>query len=136
MKAFDLPRVPSPPPPPKPELCLACKVFRAECVTTVGTMCWICAHHIVEHGCKLEDTCEARCECLPGDIYPNRSQPPLELEGFGVLSLTSKAETIEQLNEDLASRLVVVPRKRRSFRCGICFQEGHYAPTCPYPFGR
>lgn len=76
MKTFDLPRVSPPPPPPEPKVCVACKSFRAECLVPVGEasapMCWVCAHHVVEHDCKLEGVIEAWCECSPLSIYPHR----------------------------------------------------------------
>ena len=82
MKAFDLKRVTAPPPPPEPKLCVACKGFRAECVVPVGEgsvpMCWLCAHHVVDHECALHDAATAECECLPHEVYPGRPAPTVD----------------------------------------------------------
>ena len=79
MKAFDLKRIPAPPPPPEPKLCVACKAFRAECVAPVGessaALCWLCAHHVVDHEVPPHLAATAECECLPHQIYPGREAP-------------------------------------------------------------
>lgn len=79
MKAWDLPKIPPPAPPPEPKMCVACKGYRAECVVPVGEasapMCWLCAHHVVDHGVAPELATTAECECLPHQIYPGRNQP-------------------------------------------------------------
>lgn len=76
MKTFGLKRVPAPPPPPEPKTCVACKAFRAECVVPVdessAPMCWLCAHHVVDHDCAPHEAMTAECECLPHRIYPGR----------------------------------------------------------------
>ena len=73
MKARDLPRVEAVKPPPVP-VCAACKVFRPEVLVPYDDgaveCCYLCAHHIAEHGCKLEEAVECECECLPTEIYP------------------------------------------------------------------
>ena len=58
--------------------CAACKAFRpeVEAPTPEGgalPMCWLCAHHFVEHEVSLQDAPSARCECLPSEIYPAHS---------------------------------------------------------------
>jgi hypothetical protein len=54
--------------------------YRAECLVPVGDdavpMCWLCAHHVVEHGCTEYTAGTNECECLPHDIYPTRQAPP------------------------------------------------------------
>lgn len=79
MKAWDLPRIPPPPPPPEPKMCVACKGMRAECVVPIGEssapMCWLCAHHVVDHGCEPHEAVTHECECLPHQIYPGRNRP-------------------------------------------------------------
>lgn len=73
MKARDLPRVPPPEPVVRPA-CAACGVFCPECIVPYGDgaahCCFICAHHIVEHGCTLEEAYAGECECLPTEIFP------------------------------------------------------------------
>lgn len=83
-RAWDLERVPPPPPPPEPKLCAACKGYRAECVAPVGEgsmhLCWLCAHHVVDHGVAPELAITAECECLPHEIYPGRVDPRPRVE--------------------------------------------------------
>jgi len=38
-------------------------------------MCWLCAHHVVDHECPPHDAATAECECLPHQIYPGRPAP-------------------------------------------------------------
>lgn len=63
---------------PKTEkrVCAACKAFAAECMVPHGegslSMCWLCAHHVVDHEVPLARAMEAQCECAPEDIYPVR----------------------------------------------------------------
>lgn len=74
--AWNLPKVPPPPPPPEPKPCAACKGMRAECVAPIGessaALCWLCAHHVVDHECTLESAVTNECDCLPHEIYPGR----------------------------------------------------------------
>lgn len=62
------------PPPVEKVACRSCKTFAAECEAPVGEgsipMCWICAHHVVEHGKPVEHAYVGECECLPSEIYP------------------------------------------------------------------
>jgi hypothetical protein len=55
-------------------LCVACKAYAAECQAPVGEgsapMCWLCAHHVVDHDVPLHEAMEARCECTPDQVYP------------------------------------------------------------------
>lgn len=57
-------------------VCVACKAFKAECQAPVGEgsapMCWLCAHHVVDHGVSLHKAHEAECECTPDQVYPAR----------------------------------------------------------------
>lgn len=50
--------------------CVACKVFRPEVLLRGVALCWICAHHVVDHGTVVEHAAAGQCECLPGEIYP------------------------------------------------------------------
>lgn len=64
-------------PEPKPRKgCAACNTFAPECVVPIGDasapMCWLCAHHVVEHNAPVSEAYRAECECLPKDIYPHR----------------------------------------------------------------
>lgn len=75
------------PPPPEKKTCAACKSFAPECLVPVGelavAMCWLCAHHVVEHDASIGDAPAGRCSCLPHDIYPGRKPaeaPPAEPE--------------------------------------------------------
>ena len=65
-------------PPPEPrEACASCEVFAPECLVPVGDaavpMCWLCAHHIVEHNEAPHRASTAECECTPQQIYPRRA---------------------------------------------------------------
>ena len=58
----------------KSTVCAACEAFVAECLTPVGEgsapMCWLCAHHVVEHNCPVREAATAECECTPDEVYP------------------------------------------------------------------
>lgn len=73
MKTSDLPLFKAPPTVDKPH-CRSCKAFAPECLVPVGDgaapMCWLCAHHVVDHDCPVEDAWKNECECMPEDIYP------------------------------------------------------------------
>lgn len=64
------------PPPRERECCRACKTFAPEVLVPDGDesipMCWLCAHHVVEHGTVIEHAHCAECECSPQMIYPLR----------------------------------------------------------------
>lgn len=79
MRSRDLKRIPPPKPAPPRKLCVACQAFAAECEAPIdegsAPMCWLCAHHVVDHGVTLHEAAEARCECLPHQIYPDRDNP-------------------------------------------------------------
>lgn len=61
-------------PPPEKKACTACDSFAAECLVPVDDlampMCWLCAHHIVEHEVALAGAVTAECDCAPREIYP------------------------------------------------------------------
>jgi hypothetical protein len=61
-----------------PRTCVACKAFKAECQVPVGegsaAMCWLCAHHVVDHETPVHEAATAECECDPKDIYPAEVQ--------------------------------------------------------------
>lgn len=52
-------------------------MFAPELLVPMGDeavpMCWLCAHHVVEHETPMDQTSDARCECLPWEIYPDRA---------------------------------------------------------------
>lgn len=54
--------------------CEACRSFRPEALTPVGDgaaeLCWLCAHHVADHGASLADAATAECECSPDFVYP------------------------------------------------------------------
>ena len=65
-----------PPRPPKPT-CFACKAGAPECWVPLPSalggpqpMCWICAHHVVEHDMSPEHAHCGECEHTPAEIYP------------------------------------------------------------------
>ena len=68
------------PPPVEKESCHACRAFAPECLVPVGEgavpMCWLCAHHAIEHGADPSAAACAECECTPGEIYPHRHFDP------------------------------------------------------------
>jgi hypothetical protein len=55
-------------------VCVACEAFLAECVVPVGeasaAMCWLCAHHVVDHEVPVHLAVEAECDCTPEQVYP------------------------------------------------------------------
>jgi hypothetical protein len=63
-------------PPIAKEACAACEAFAPECLVPVGDaavpMCWLCAHHVVEHNTAPHHAYAAECECTPQEIYPHR----------------------------------------------------------------
>ena len=65
------------PPPLEKEACASCETFAPECLVPVGDaavpMCWLCAHHVIEHDVAPHHARVAECECVPGEIYPSRS---------------------------------------------------------------
>jgi hypothetical protein len=76
VKVSRLPRYPSAIP-SDPPVCAACSTFRPEVVVsttpdTHAALCWICAHHVVEHGAPVAHARVGECECAPEAIYPDR----------------------------------------------------------------
>lgn len=73
MKSHKLARFVIPIPPPKP-VCAACKAWSPEVTMPVGDgavdLCWLCAHHHVDHGATLREAPTAQCECTAAEIYP------------------------------------------------------------------
>lgn len=55
-------------------VCCGCKEFRPDCQVPNGDgillMCWICAHHFIDHEQPLHKLLHADCECLPEAVYP------------------------------------------------------------------
>ncbi len=73
MRSRDLPRFVGEKPAEKP-VCRSCKTFTPDVLVPVGqgaiSLCWICAHHVIEHGVPLDKAGAGECECLPEAIYP------------------------------------------------------------------
>lgn len=65
------------PPPVERESCRACRTFAPEVLVPDGDeaipMCWLCAHHVVEHGTSMDAARCGECECTPQEIYPQRA---------------------------------------------------------------
>lgn len=61
-------------------VCRGCKVFAPECLVPHGDgaipMCWLCAHHVVEHDGDIDDAYTGECECLPSEIFPHHKCEP------------------------------------------------------------
>ena len=115
MKTAKLKRVPAPTPPPEPKLCVACSGFRAECMAPVGEdsapMCWLCAHHVVDHGCSMQGASTAECECAPHEIYPGREPPTLdELIGDRQLREPSHADTTFEALREAVEKMTLAQR--------------------------
>jgi hypothetical protein len=57
-------------------VCKSCKTFVPECLVPVGAgaveLCWLCAHHVVEHEVCVDHAYTGTCKCTPEDIYPAR----------------------------------------------------------------
>jgi hypothetical protein len=64
------------PPLPEREACHACKSFAPDLLVPDGDeavpMCWLCAHHVVDHGKSMQSALHAKCSCAPWMIYPGR----------------------------------------------------------------
>ncbi len=62
------------PPPPEKQACRACKTFVPELLVPMGDeavpMCWLCAHHVVEHEASMQAAPSACCECSHNEIFP------------------------------------------------------------------
>lgn len=73
-------------PPPRPKkACAACNTFAPECLAPVSDtavpMCWLCAHHVVDHDVPVTEAYKAECDCPPHEIYPGRAPAaPVEPE--------------------------------------------------------
>jgi hypothetical protein len=65
------------PPRPERQACVACRTYAPECLVPMGDealpMCWLCAHHVVEHDTAVEHAYCAECECTPQQIFPHRA---------------------------------------------------------------
>ena len=55
-------------------VCRGCKTMAPECLVPHGDgaipMCWLCAHHVIEHGTAVDHAYVGECECLPSEIFP------------------------------------------------------------------
>lgn len=98
MKSRKLPRYHAPARGESPA-CAACRAFVPECVYQGRALCWLCAHHIVDHGCSLHAAPMGECECLPEAIYPEESNI-LELARSARAENTLGAEPAERVQPD------------------------------------
>ncbi len=76
MKTVDLRRYSPPAPVPTP-VCAGCKAFTPDVLLPDGpghagaiALCWVCAHHVVEHGISVGAAQTGTCSCKPGEIFP------------------------------------------------------------------
>ncbi len=55
-------------------VCRACGTFSPDCLVPVDEgalpMCWLCAHHVVDHGSAVSAAHVGECECSLEEIYP------------------------------------------------------------------
>ena len=74
MKASAL--LPFTPPVVEKPACVACKVFAPDCWVPMDgggakQMCWLCAHHVIEHEATVEEAPDRpKCGCKLADIFP------------------------------------------------------------------
>lgn len=93
---------------PRPKrACAACGAFAPECLVPVEDaampMCWLCAHHFVEHERALHIAATAQCACYPHEIYPGRrevSEHPMEVLKAAVPVTSREAEREALLRND------------------------------------
>lgn len=85
LKVAALPRFPAPIAIDAPE-CASCRTFRPDVMVsttscTHAALCWICAHHVVEHDTSVAHAHVGECECPPEKFYPDRAafEPASEL---------------------------------------------------------
>lgn len=54
--------------------CASCRAFKPECLLPDGDaavpLCWVCAHHVAEHGSSVAHAYVQQCSCLPREIFP------------------------------------------------------------------
>jgi len=67
-------------------ICTSCRTERAACDTPVengteeggsASLCWTCAHAVVEHGSPIAEAADLACTCPPSEIYPGVEPDPL-----------------------------------------------------------
>lgn len=65
------------PPPPPRTVCFACKLWTPDVWVPLPAalggqqpMCFICAHHVIEHDMAPEHAQCGECEHTPAEIYP------------------------------------------------------------------
>jgi hypothetical protein len=94
------------PPPPERQSCVSCKTFAPECLVPVGDdavpMCWLCAHHVVEHEVSVADAHRADCKCSASEVFPNR----VFAEGSVVVEEVPEEVTEKTLREIARERLL------------------------------
>lgn len=103
--------------------CTACRAFVAECQTPIGEgsapTCWLCAHHIVEHGRALEDAMHGQCECLPEDVYPASVITRQRLAGLtsrGAADVERGRSRLNDLQRRYVKHLPFIKRSTRLLR--------------------
>ncbi len=121
MKLAQLSIVKQPAPVTK-KACMACKAFAAECLVPVGDgampMCWLCAHHVIDHESPIHEACEARCECHPHQIYPGREvQVDVSLTAEEVPEAPAAPEKrLSKVEEALRTLEALTPAERKQVR--------------------
>lgn len=68
-----------PPPVAEKPSCTSCKTFAPECLVAGKPVCWVCAHHVVEHHAALEHAYVGECACPAHEIYPGRLPLPFDV---------------------------------------------------------
>ncbi len=113
MKSHDL--LPFVPPVVEKPKCASCEVFQPEVLVPMGegslSMCWLCAHHVVEHNTSVQHARVGQCECSLEEIYPQRvlearnSYAPSKFAGaFHVLTDVKWVESRTVPPADVAAR--------------------------------
>lgn len=96
--------------------CVACKAFTAECLVPVGEaavpMCWLCAHHVIDHDTLVHEALEARCECTPEDVYP----ASVLAKRHGIPSTVAGRSRFNDLQRRYAKHLPFITRSTRLLR--------------------
>lgn len=125
MKSHRLARFVTPPPPPRPRCNAPGCEMAPEVVLPLGQgaidLCWLCAHHHVDHGVPLSEcaTSEA-CEHTPDEIYPGR-HPVVRL-----------APTLGQVSDAVEAGFVEIDGRMVQYRFDVAARpaarKGLYEP--------
>lgn len=118
-------------------ICGACKAFESECMVPVFDgdsmpMCWLCAHHVVDHEVPICEAMDAECECAPGDIYPRHSahararlqQPVVPVNEVWNTLQTRLAPHLKLVIDSSQSGLDAWPKSRSSRREALAKKRG------------